>query len=475
MANFLINSAAVSVTGTEDKDLFQILSGASAVTVAGLGADDTFTFSSVAAATPFTFGSSVVQAGAGNDTLNVTTAVSLSATSIGGGEGKDTINFGDNNGEASYNGFTVNGGQANDILNFAADITGTASAFSINGGLEDDSINIFSAGGASVKSGLIGGGKGDDFISAESGGTYAFVTVNGGLGEDSIFFSAATLTGVVINGGQNNVTDAEADSADIITLAVSGGALNGTVLGNGGDDTITISAVVATGFSIGGGQNIDDIDVAFNAASGVTIGGGKGNDAILIQDDSLQDGANLVIGGDGNDAIDFNTGLSAANLLTIEGGAGADIITVSGGALSAGNFKYSSFSDSTLSDLDQINLRSPANTTINSFVAPGVGIATASAYVINSQTATVAGGYIQSFVSAGITTLTAAVDFLDQALSTNEAVAFSLVSGGSQAFLFVQGGDTDLVVQYNSANAAVSGGTLAASGIAGGTKLEFVY
>jgi len=445
--------------------------------VAGLGADDTFTFSSVAAATPFTFGSSVVQAGAGNDTLNITTAASLSATSIGGGEGKDTINFGDNNGAASYNGFTVNGGQASDTLNFAADLSGTASAFSINGGLDDDSISIFSSTGTILKAGLIAGGKGDDTISAGFAGTYNLVTVNGGLGEDNFFLAASAMSGVSINGGQNNVTDSDADSADFISVQIDTN-LNGTVLGNGGNDTFFVSAGNATGLSIGGGQGADTINVEFAAASGATVGAGKGNDTINILTDSLQDGANLVVGGDGNDDINIGDSLSAANLITVEGGAGAD--TLFGGfEVSATNLKYASFSDSTLSTLDTVDLGGASAIAINSFVSPGVGIATASAYTVNGKTVDIdANGFVGTFATAGITTLTAAVEFLDQVLSANEAVAFNLntAAGGATSFLFVQGGDTDLVVQYDKQGAtAATAGTLIASGIAGGTKLELTF
>lgn len=477
MANFLINSAAVSVTGTEERDLFQVLSGASAVTVAGLGADDTFTFSSDAAATPFTFGKSIVQGGDGGDTINLFTAVSLSATSIGGGEGRDTITFGDTNEEAAYNAFTVNGGQGVDTLNFNAAITGTASAFVINGGRDDDAISIFSATGQVLKSGLIAGGKDVDVISAGEGGIYNLVTVNGGLGQDEIYLSATAVSGLLINGGQNGVTDASVDSADEIILDVVTDA-NGTILGNGGGDDISASiGGLATGFSIGGGEGQDLIDISATTASGVTVGGGKGNDTITILTDSLQSGGNIIIGGNGNDTVAISDVLSANNTLSIQGGEGAD--TIFGGFdVSATNLKYEAFSESNLDNLDIVDFSDPADTVVNSFISPGVGVATASAYVIDGETARVTTGtrVVDTFASAGITNVTAAVQFLDKALSTNEATVFRLNNADDTAYLFVQGGDTDLVVQYDNIAVWTAGSagsaSFIASSIAGSTKLE---
>lgn len=498
MASFLVNSAAVVRSGTDTADTFELVTGASAVSIDALAGNDTVRISAT------DINGSDIYLRDGDDTLSALGG-DQSGNFVGASLGNDTLVFGDTTDAFTYFANTVNGGQGIDNLDFHADFSGTttASGFSINGGAGNDTLSVISAGGTEMNNAFIGVGKGVDTLTA-SGGTYGSVSFAGGLGQDTLVFSGITVSGVTINGGGNG-TDTDADSADTIDIdfGAAGGA--STVLGNGGGDTITFSAGAnaTTGLSIGGNGGNDTISAQAGNISAFTIGGGKGNDTITLQ---VATGgltsANSIIGGDGNDTITLDP-TNAGNLqiddaLTFQGGLGADTVSMTAGSkLIGGNFRVSTFGESVLGSMDVIDVNGATAGTTNAsagaggavdyavFTQVGVGVASQGSLISNSQTARVSAGIIMSLASAGIgatnAALTAAVDFLDGALGTNQAVFFKFRAADSAGYIFAQGGDTDLLVNFADfrTQAFQSAGvgkdissTFTASSVAGFTKLE---
>ena len=67
------------------------------------------------------------------------------------------------------------------------------------------------------------------------------------------------------------------------TVTISGG--QGTILGNTGDDSVTVSAVATAGLTVDGGEGSDTTGVTFGNLIGplaIADGGGVGSDAVLI-------------------------------------------------------------------------------------------------------------------------------------------------------------------------------------------------
>ena len=159
MASFLINSAAETFNGSDTTDTFEVITGASAVTVNGLAGDDTVTLSASAG----TLGDSVFAMGDGDDTFDIATANSTGhdyqSASIRGGEGQDTINIGLFS--AEINNVSVNGNEGDDTINVnLTSIDGTASSITVLGGESADTITVTSDD--DVHEFYLGGGQDDD-------------------------------------------------------------------------------------------------------------------------------------------------------------------------------------------------------------------------------------------------------------------------------------------------------------------------
>lgn len=157
---------------------------------------------------------------------------------------------------------------------------------------------------------LIDGLGGDDVIHGNGG----VDTLRGGAGNDTI-----EGQGGLIDGGIGN---------DHITATI---ATSATVLGGEGHDTIIDDGGAA---SIDGGAGNDTID-SYSAL----VHGGAGNDQIQVF--SFGD-APSVYGGDGNDWITVNGGMSPWNMI-LDGGAGND--TINAGESSAGKVTTGAGSD----------------------------------------------------------------------------------------------------------------------------------
>ena len=194
-------------------------------------------------------------------------------------------------------------------------IVGGYASDTILGGADSDSLSgIFNLGS---------GGDGNDTINASvafGGTTPISITLDGGLGNDSLFGNVGSVTNWM-NGGAGN---------DTIIFGTAGDTLIGDFAG---DDFISCSSVSFTGRTTtniitdnlgnnfidgGNGSDLfttgDGIDVLFGRAGDDTLNAGGGNDTLFGDV-----GNDYLIGGDGNDSLGGAIGAD-----TLIGGAGSD-------------------------------------------------------------------------------------------------------------------------------------------------------
>jgi len=237
-----------------------------------------------------------VVGGAGNDTLNLTSATKN--ISVDGGTGIDTIT----------------GGAGNDIITDTSTTTDTS--------------------GVTYGNSLIGG-SGNDTITGGVGND----TINGGTGNDSI----------IAGSGNDSITDASGsnyvdtgDGANTVTLTGSAG--NNTVMGGAGSDTIYAGTGNDT-ISTGNGTNTVSFASGDDITTDDTITGGTGTDTItfVVASTALAD-ADFThvtsvekLTATAGQAISVTLGAyaMAAGLTTITGNTAADSVTVGAGFTSA--------------------------------------------------------------------------------------------------------------------------------------------
>ncbi len=248
-----------------------------------------------------TFNMIVIDAGAGNDTVNVgnlSFARGVVLSILGGLDNDLLSSVGNPGGDVRLQ---LDGGDGNDTL------LGGAGEESLFGGAGIDSLNG-GAGNDTLDGGLgndkADGGDGDDSIS-------------GGLGHDSLL------------GGNGNDQAFGGDGDDTL----DGGFGNDTLAGESGDDSLlglngNDSLLGGAGEDILGGGADDDVldggrnnDLIFGGAGNDKIRGDHGNDTI-----NGEDGLDTINGGDGNDSIQGGNGNDLIN-----GGNGDDFLNAGAG------------------------------------------------------------------------------------------------------------------------------------------------
>jgi Ca2+-binding RTX toxin-like protein len=240
------------------------------------------------------------QAGTDMITVGDLSGVPLSALTVDGGVGPDTIDA-----TSLISGSVrvrLRGGDGNDT------ITGGASGDSLFGDAGDDSID----GGAGNDS--IQGGDGNDIINTQDGDD----TADGGAGDDSITGGAGNDS---ISGGFDSDTLVGNEGEDTLR----GGFGNDNLNGNSGNDSLDGSFGRD---SISGGSGDD---VADGGRDADLINGQGGNDTLRGDhgDDTLngQAGDDEIVGDDGNDRVSGGSGRDG-----IAGGDGNDTLNGNGGS-----------------------------------------------------------------------------------------------------------------------------------------------
>jgi Ca2+-binding RTX toxin-like protein len=242
----------------------------------------------------------------------------------------------------------ISGSGGNDTIQGA--INGVAPGSTIDGGIGDDS--LYSRGIGDI----VLGGAGDDDIRNDSGQAQLFggagnddilsedgqTTVYGGAGDDSLLFEDELNVGV---GDAGNDTIIGLDNGDILVggagddyiKAAPDGEDPSLLFGNEGDDTLLLGNTSSD--SAFGGQGADYLFAGSNAtADNQFLGGDKGADEIVY----LGAGDGVVLNGDlnaagqsaGTDSGDdvFTLGSGGATNLIITGNAGNDSISGTLGA-----------------------------------------------------------------------------------------------------------------------------------------------
>ena len=268
----------------------------------------------------------------------------LNAETIIGSAGSDLVNAGTTGANAWERTINIDGRDGNDTLSVGLNNTPTqVTAFGGSGAdsitvnaisravVNGDDSNQFTADGNDTINVVVAGVSAGDFASVEGGGGSDVITVNVGTGDDVLGDPFVTA---YVYGDKGN---ASVDGDDLITVRSNDHAY---VEGNGGNDTITVTADAGRGSvgnaSVLAGAGDDTVNVTYAVLASVdggagkdtitvnavtaSVAGGNGDDTIAVTVTQLAS----VSGGDGNDSIATSIGGD----FTITGGAGNDAITL---------------------------------------------------------------------------------------------------------------------------------------------------
>ena len=332
----------------------------------------------------------VARGQAGNDTIIFGDKVkALTNSYIGAGKGNDYIgvgtfingNFGtggaDSLSGASAVATTIYGGEGRDTINLKGQ--GLLTAVEINGHTDNDSIIIQSA---TLSTTYVGAGKGNDFISGE----FAKITTSsiiGGQGKDTLSLNdIRSGAGILIAGDNFSRSVTEGAGADSIYL--SGVIRTATIIGGAGNDSLTLAGLTETS-----GNNVymdagNDLISAASKVNDLTDNNfymGAGDDTFNI---ALITGGKIGSGsinlGKGADTVSFAAAasqLTATELagLTINGGAGADYL-LGGGVLTLNDtaepiIQFTTSTDSTISAFDTVVAQAASGSYVFNYVPAG--------------------------------------------------------------------------------------------------------
>ena len=269
-------------------------------------------------------GSNGVTSLVGTSGIDVATIVTLaSKVFVGGQQANDNIQVNLSTGGDVVTAYTVNGGAGDDTI--SASNTVLDSIFNGDGGTGVAGNDILTFNGLFINSQVNAGG-GNDTINCSSG--FNNSSLDAGDGNDVISVSSLNSSNVLANSGNDNIK-------------LSGAIGSSTVNGNAGDDFIDISgtSTIDTSF-IYGGQGTDKIEFGnATSASNVLINGNKGSDTIIIKSAGFV--TSTVYGGQGNDVINAMAVVTASTTAagaTLSGDFGDDTVygtngidTISGG------------------------------------------------------------------------------------------------------------------------------------------------
>jgi len=374
--------------------------------------------------------SSVVNGGAGSDTIELLES-NVTANTIYGGYGSDVIHA------RSSNLSNVRAGAGADIVS-----TETGSKLSA------DSTQI-----------LMGAGK-DTLVIVDSNGSASdldALTIAGGGGDDLISVENSTsVSRLYIHGDASG-----ASGNDEINVILTSEGL--TVLGGGGQDSIEISGSVQNDSKIAGGAGADSIvlSAVFEVDNGLSVLGGAGEDSISILSGFTSRG--FVHGGSGSDSISFVFDQNiVASMSTVVGGSGSDTVHFDVANISAGVLNGVGF----VIGIDSLGDSNVENPDLYLYNNPETGLSSGTKFGVNLPDALVpltaaANSGEQLIVSAGVATFSA-LDSIDERVSSIDSQLSSVgeyvVFGGIDSnvgYLFVQGGSSDLLLKFENETASI--------------------
>ena len=454
MANFLVNSAGLVTTGTDNAETFLIQSGAvSATTVIGNAGNDTIELLEGTGSADAVS----IAGGGGADVYKVSGTTFDTASVLRGGAGGDTITF---SGAVNFEG-SVFGGDGSDVLEVK-----NASEFSdarFGAGADKLSSNVVvSASGATI---AMGAGK--DTLQLNKAGQLASATIFGGGGADTITISATTddSDGVKVDLGAGS---------DTLKLDLAGGDKVQVVGGTGNDYVIQSAGELDDSASILLGAGNDSLSISKVSASAssanAVFDGGTGNDTLVFTQSGIAGVDASVMGGAGADSINIAGTLSGVDTVggTVMGGAGADSITFSGtinaDSALATYIGITNLSDSTETEMDVVTftMSGASDSGANiSFEAMGLGLTLQAGTDLAIAGASATDGIVV-FSGSAASSLSERLSKVDTLLATEGQFAVFEDVDGSAGYLFIQGGSTDTVVKLNESTGGLSGFSAAA-------------
>ncbi|NOU35030.1 MAG: calcium-binding protein [Polyangiaceae bacterium] len=284
--NFVLGAGGGTPALLTNTDLFKDVMVTGAETwIVSLGDGDDVWSAGGNATAGAVFGAAVtVYGGAGNDTFNQGTAVTLSET-LSGGAGTDTVSYASRTAALTMilGDATATDGETGELDDLSDDIE------VVNGGSGNDSM------GGTASPHTFNGNDGDDTFN-QGATTNGAEVLNGGNGIDTVDYSArslgvtVTMDGVAANDGEGGATEGDNVKADVENCKGSSAADN--ITGGPGNNTIT------------GGLGAD------------TLSGGAGDDVFVAL--AATDGADIISGGTGSDTMDYRL-RTAAITATLDG------------------------------------------------------------------------------------------------------------------------------------------------------------
>ena len=261
-------------------------------------------------------GSDSIASGSGADTIDAGTG----NDTISGGDGNDCIFAGSNNdrllgddGDDSLDGGvgsdTLYGGSGHDLV-IGGGNTGNADL--LYG--EDGNDTLYGGSGAGADT--LYGGTGDDLLDGLRGNDL----VEGGTGSDTILLTGDTGNDTVIGGEDADTSDRDVLDASALTGSASvtaSGFEAGTLVFAG--DTVSFSQVEEFVLT----ANSDTFDASLST-SAATVDAGSGDDTLISGA-----GADLLSGGDDDDAFVFGDGAGNDTIDGGEGGSDNDLMDFS--------------------------------------------------------------------------------------------------------------------------------------------------
>ncbi|MGH6871065.1 MAG: beta strand repeat-containing protein, partial [Rhizomicrobium sp.] len=481
-----LTSALTFNGGAETDGSFAITAGTGNDTLTGGAQADTFDLSRG--------GEDLAEAGGGNDTFEMGSALSA-GDALDGGAGNDTVIL---DGHYSQ---TLTAGNFNSIetLSLSAGHTysftsvdanvGPAATLTVDGhSLGATDTTVFN--GSAETDGtfhFIGGAGNDTDTSGALGAIFDFSTGGndkgtGGAGGVSTFIMGAALDGNdTLNGGTGG---------GIVQLAgiyTGGAALTSTAnlthikeidLAAGSSYAITLSAATVSGISaftlnagtLGAGDAIS-FDGSAAGSTPMTLSGGAGNDTLrsgsgMAGFDLTKGGDDTATGGAGADTFTMGAQLSAGDALN--GGGGSDTVVLSGTysqTLAAGNF----------SSIETLRVSAGANyslTTVDANVASGATLtvdasALAAANGLTFNGAAESNGHFAFTGGAGNDTLTAGT--LGASFDLSKGGSDTATGGAGGASTFSLGAALDSTDRIDG---GAGGGTVNLDGAYSGLSLS---
>lgn len=296
-----------------------------------------------------------VDGGAGDDTLNIFTAVGGNVTQQGTIKNIETINiftdagntFGSGTFDASkFAGATtitqiggtavssVTGLEATQTAGFkdltaALGLSVTAAAAAASASVSLSNVvegSTLTVSGAALNALNVTGALVDG---ADAGTTVTSMALGVTVGKDQQTFtlnSAADVTLTVTDAGSTKKVTTVDAAASTGAVTFVGDADVATLNGGKGDDTLTLATTTSASVnaSLAGGDGKDTITVSTTGAGTTTVDGGLGNDGVSVTARST--GKLTVALGDGDDSFNSAVAISATD--SVDGGAGVDSLAL---------------------------------------------------------------------------------------------------------------------------------------------------